>query len=33
VFDTILPVAFARYNQLLDHKHARMHRYTAETAR
>jgi len=27
VFDAVLPAAFSRYDQLVDHEHARTHRY------
>ena len=30
VFDAILPVAFSRYDDLVDHEYARTHRYIAE---
>lgn len=30
VFDAILPIAFARYDSLVDHEYARTHRYSDE---
>lgn len=30
VFDAILPVAFSRYDHLVDHEYARTHRYIAK---